>query len=104
MTTSEMLKREIVACAESIEEAVRNGKVDEYFEDALDVEITTDLYGEYRGARIALALGGPGVYLNTRSGFIEGYWGREYNECCIRSFAVNAVDDYFASQWDSCRY
>ena len=103
MTTQEQLKVEVKACAESIEEAARNDYdgIAEYFEDTLDVEIIVGWQGDYRGARIALALGGPTVYFNTRTGDVQGYWGSSYAEYHVRSWATEAVDNFFEEAWDA---
>lgn len=78
-------------------------RLSKYFEDVLDVEIISDLRGEYRGAKIWLALGGPGICLDTREGWVKGYWGSDYAEYHVQSWAVAAVDEYFSEQWDISR-
>lgn len=80
-------------------------RLQKYFEDVLDVEFRVDLRGDYRGARIALALGGPGVYLDTRASRIDGYWGfgSDHAEYFLDSATNNAVDDYFAELWEITR-
>lgn len=105
MTAKEQLKIEVIACAESIEEAARGDYecVAEYFDDTLDVEFFIGRNGEYRGARITLALGGPGIFFDTREGWVKGYWGSDYAEYYVKSFAVDSVDEYFAEMWN-CRF
>lgn len=46
-----------------------------YMQDVLDIEYTISGSGEYLGAQIAVGLGGPNIYINTRNGRVEGYWG-----------------------------
>ena len=104
----------VKACAESVEDAARGiydgeecedgyDAINNYFEDALDVEIICDLQGRYRGAIIALGLGGPNIYLDTREGWVKGYWAGAYTEYHVQSFAVEAVDDYFKELWEMSR-
>ena len=69
----------------------------------LDVEIISDLRGDYRGAIIALGLGGPNVYLNTRKGCITGYGWSDRAEWHVNSAAVDAVDEYFKELWEMTR-
>lgn len=46
-----------------------------YVIDALDVEVTRSLNGDYRGARILLTFGGPNVWLDTADRELQGAWG-----------------------------
>lgn len=105
------LKLAVKAAAESVEDAARgyydgeqceNGysALEKYFEDVLDVEIISDMRRGYRGARIALALGGPAIYLDTREGWVKGYWGSDFAEYHVQSWANDAVDEYFKELWD----
>lgn len=48
-----------------------------YFQDVLDIEYTISSRGDYLGARIAVALGGPNIYIDTREGYVKGYWGTD---------------------------
>ncbi len=47
----------------------------EYVIDALDVEVTRPLNGDYRGARILLTFGGPNIWLDTAERELQGAWG-----------------------------
>lgn len=47
----------------------------EYLIDALDVEVTRSLNGDYRGARILLTFGGPNIWLDTAERELQGAWG-----------------------------
>ena len=46
----------------------------DYLSDALDIEYTVDSKGEYLGARVLVAFGGPNIWINTRHKTVEGYW------------------------------
>jgi len=46
----------------------------DYLSDSLDIEYTISSNGEYLGARILVAFGGPNIWINTRSCKVEGYW------------------------------
>ena len=107
MTSAEQLKADVKFCAETIEQVVAGtsefGDIAEYFSDALDVEIICDLRGDYREARIALTIGGPSIYLNTRTNCIEGYWWSDSAEYHVNRAAVDAVDEYFEEIWEMTR-
>ena len=46
----------------------------DYLQDALDIEYIVNSKKEYLGARVLVAFGGPNIWINTRSGVVEGYW------------------------------
>lgn len=99
MTTTEQLRREVKACAEAIEDAAREGTLAEYFEDTLDVEVKVSLTGGWRGVKIALALGEPGIFFDTADGWVKGYWCSDFAEYHVCNFATDAVDEYFSDLW-----
>lgn len=65
-----------------------------WLDDALDIEITRGGSGDYRGARIAVTLGGPNAWLNTRSQLVEVYWGGE-SACYVAPAELcDILDDF----------
>ena len=46
----------------------------DYISDALDIEYTVSSGGEYLGARVLVAFGGPNIWINTRYNKVEGAW------------------------------
>ena len=123
MTSSEQLKADVKSYAETLECVVSGAewfyeeycdddrdeyvdsyaRLSKYFEGVLDVEIICDLRGDYREARIALTIGGPSIYLNTRTNCIEGYWWSDSAEYHVNRAAVDAVDEYFEEIWEMTR-
>lgn len=65
-----------------------------WMDEALDVELVIGFNGTYRGARIMVAYGGPNIYVNTRTGVVEGYWGDERASVEIPSEVCEALDEY----------
>jgi hypothetical protein len=49
----------------------------DYLNDALDIQYIVTGQGEYIGARILVAFGGPNIWVNTHTGIVEGYWGSD---------------------------
>tara|TARA_Y100000401_G_scaffold49939_1_gene38908 strand:+ start:99 stop:485 length:387 start_codon:yes stop_codon:yes gene_type:complete len=47
----------------------------DYLNDALDIQYIVTGEGEYIGARVLVAFGGPNIWVNTHTGIVEGYWG-----------------------------
>ena len=59
----------------------------EYIVQALDVEYTVSSNLEYRGAEIAVALGGPNLFVST-DGYVRGYWGGDRAEAPYSMYAA----------------
>jgi hypothetical protein len=72
----------------------------DYLQDALDIEYIVTGSGEYLGARILVAFGGPNIWIDTRRGVVDGYW---WSDRASSSFADNiGLDDALAELWN-CR-
>ena len=74
-----------------------------YFSDALDIEYTISSRGDYLGARIAVALGGPNIYIDTREGYVKGYWGTDRAEAWIPSEISEEIDGFMEEYYDMVR-
>jgi hypothetical protein len=46
----------------------------DYLQDALDIEYIVNSRKEYLGARVLVAFGGPNIWVDTRTGKVEGHW------------------------------
>lgn len=72
----------------------------DYLESALDIEYIVNGKGEYLGARVLVAFGGPNIWVNTRTGTVEGAWWSDRAEA---SFVDNiGLDDALSELWN-CR-
>ncbi|MEL0090470.1 MAG: hypothetical protein VW714_08320 [Rhodospirillales bacterium] len=72
----------------------------DYLNGALDIEYVVDGNGDYLGARVLVAFGGPNIWINTRRNMIEGAW---WDESCAVSFTDNiGLDDTLSELW-GCR-
>lgn len=74
-----------------------------YFNDVLDIEYTISSRGDYLGARIAVALGGPNIYIDTREGYVKGYWGTDREEAWIPSEICEEIDSIMEEYYDMVR-
>jgi len=61
----------------------------EYLSDALDIEYVVNSKGEYLGARVLVAFGGPNIWINTRTKQVEGYW---WGDSCILGYGNDEMD------------
>ena len=66
-----------------------------YFNDVLDVEYTISSRGDFLGCRIAVALGGPNIWIDTRRGEIFGAWGTDRVSVWLPSEICNEIDAIF---------
>jgi hypothetical protein len=72
----------------------------DYLQDALDIEYIVNGKGEYLGARVLVAFGGPNIWVNTRTNTVEGHW---WSNSCTASFTDNiGLDDALEELWN-CR-
>ena len=74
-----------------------------YFSDVLDIEYTISSRGDYLGARIAVALGGPNIYIDTREGYVKGYWGTDKEEAWIPSEICEEINDIMEEYYEMVR-
>lgn len=74
-----------------------------YFSDVLDVEYTISGNMDFLGARIAVALGGPNIYVDTRSSYVEGFWGRDHWTAWIPSEVCDEIYEIFEERYDAAR-
>lgn len=72
----------------------------DYLSDALDIEYIVNSKGEYLGARVLVAFGGPNIWVDTRRGIVEGAW---WSEHATARFTDNiGLDDALSELW-ACR-
>ena len=61
----------------------------DYLDDVLATEYTISSEGEYLGARILVAFGGPTIWVDTRRQTVEGAWWGDHH---IESYHTDAMD------------
>ena len=71
--------------------------------NALDIEYTISSNMDFLGAEIAIALGGPSVYINTRDNRLEAYWGGDTAYSLLDSGVREERDIIFEEMFDSLR-
>ena len=96
MTDTNTLQRHVDQIAESLSRGItyREAELDiepeydsdpddlissgfDYLSGALDIEYTFNANGQYLGARILVAFGGPNIWVDTRHCTVEGHWWGE---------------------------
>lgn len=66
-----------------------------YFSDVLDINYILDAQKELRGVRVAVALGGPNVYVDTVRGIVEGFWGTDHAESWLSAEICDEINSIF---------
>ena len=74
-----------------------------YFNDVLDIEYTIGGDGSYRGVRLAVALGGPNVWVDTNRGEVFGAWGTDRESAWLPSEVCAEIDAIFEEYFDCVR-
>lgn len=65
----------------------------DFINDALDIEITCGLSGDYRGAKLYMAVGGPTIWVDTQTGFVEGRWAADSCSKWVDSDAIDELNE-----------
>lgn len=73
----------------------------DYFSDFLDMDWVLDSRREYKACRIMVAYGGPTIYIDTLTGYVELYWWSDRASYKLRSDTLAAVDEW-AEEYFSC--
>ena len=73
----------------------------DYLSDALDIEYVISGNGDYLGARVLVAFGGPEIWINTRTNTVEGYWGGDEYHASFNDEL--GVDDYLSELYECTR-
>ena len=71
----------------------------DYLQDALDIEYIVNSKREYLGARVLVAFGGPNIWVNTRTGTVEGHW---WGDSATASFTDSIGLDDALSELYNC--
>jgi len=72
----------------------------DWLEDVLDVEWTVSRDGNFLGARILVAFGGPNIWVDTRRQTVEGFW---WGDSAFANFTDDAMGIHEASaEWFAC--
>ena len=65
--------------------------------EAYSIRYIIDGSGEYLGARLMLAGGGPTVWLDTYEGDVQGFWGSDSFRWPIYDYEY--IDDYWEERY-----
>jgi len=69
----------------------------DYLQDVLDIQYIVSGKGEYLGARILVAFGGPNIWVDTQRNVVEGYWWGDYARASFNDYMD--LDDALSELW-----
>jgi hypothetical protein len=72
----------------------------DYLQDVLDIQYIVTGSGDYLGARILVAFGGPNIWVDTQKGIVEGHWWGDYAKASFDDFMD--LDGALSELW-ACR-
>lgn len=73
----------------------------DWLQDALDIQYIVTGSGEYLGARVLVAFGGPNIWVNTQEKTVKGNWWSDKVESWFWDDALG-LDDALHELW-GCR-
>ena len=74
-TCEEQLHRMCKDIAEGISSPGDGDTAHDWMEDTYDIRYYVDREKRYLGAEILVAGGGPNIWVNLYTGYVQGYWG-----------------------------
>ena len=66
-----------------------------YFFNVLDYEFTISSRKEFLSVKVWITLGGPNIYIDTRSGEIVGHWGSDEARVYLSNEICEEIDEIF---------
>ena len=76
---------------------------DYYLYDNFGLRVVYDLCGgdkAYRSCKICVAIGGPGIWIDTETGNIEGYWWGKRCSVPMPKYIIDMIDEEVESLLD----
>jgi hypothetical protein len=70
----------------------------DYLQNVYDIKFIIDISGNYHGAELMVAGGGPNIYVETRDNTVRGYWGSTKAQWAyVDNIGLDdACEDYFS--------
>jgi len=94
---------EIDCFVESLQDhdIIMKADVSDYFKYVYDIEFRIDRQGELRSVKVAVVIGGPGIFVDSGSETVEGYWGfgSDRSTYPLGYRVKEAIDEWGAEQY-----
>lgn len=66
-----------------------------YFGDVFGGFYYVGLDGAFQGVRVIVACGGPNIYIDSKHGIVEGYWGADHVAIPLPPDVSDEIDTYW---------
>lgn len=87
--------------AESLEQAWQAGELFDYLNDeVLDMTFIVTPPRTLRAVELAVSLGGPSIYIDTREHAIVGFWGGNQARYALDNDLCDEIDQAFAEMYE----
>ena len=87
--------------AENLEQAWQAGELFDYLNDeVLDMTFIVTPPRTLRAVELAVTLGGPSIYIDTREHAIVGFWGGDKAQYALDYDLCNEIEQAFAEMYD----
>lgn len=96
--TQKMLDNQVAAIAQELIELAQAEDYDDmynYFDEVYDIVYYVGADRKLRGVRLAVALGGPNIYVDTWSRTVDGYWGADESHSYFDADTASTIDVIF---------
>jgi hypothetical protein len=98
---NEQNKYQAEAVLKELTEHYETGNLFEYTEDVLDVNYLVNSDKTFKAVKLLVAFGGPNIWIDTETGFIEVYWGNDIAKRAIPSNIQEAINELFEENYNS---
>ena len=71
--------------------------------DIYDIEYSVNGRLDFRGARAMIACGGPNVYIDSKAGAVDLYWGADEAHWYLSADCRAEVNEYFEEMYQMMR-
>ena len=81
-------------------ESIGASNLYEYFDDCFDIEYTISSSGDFLGVCVWIAVGGPGIWVDTRDRAVKLAWDGDRAEWGINFDTAEAIDAIFEEYYN----
>jgi len=82
------------------ESIIEPARMEDYFDNPLDIEFRIAADGEVMGVSVAVTIGGPNIYVTTDdNGEVQGFWGGDKQHYPLSSEVWSQLLDWAEEMW-----
>jgi len=93
-------RRIVGECDDPCEGNGREATIEDFFQDWFDLTFQVNIDKEYLHCCVCIAWGGPNIYIDTGTGYVELYWWGSSAKASLSEAATKAVDEFFKEYYN----